>query len=299
MEKSNAITIDLGELKQSCFIIMPFSSQFQTQYEKVIRPAVEETGLVCIRGDEIFSKPQIMSDIWKELRSARVVIAELTGKNPNVLYEVGLAHAIGKPIVIITREESDVPFDLKALRYRYYDTSDPYWGINLKTAIKTMIESILTEKQFGTVLEGISSEGLINYPEVHKPMEPRPKPVESIFDLTGVWKAEWAIPKGNESTKNSATFNILQKGNELTVEMTVSFLGRGEMTVVRQEMSGSLDKDNVRLQGTSYTYIRQGSSPYYALDTFNGKIVDDKTIVALTADEDVPDAKIKVTLKKL
>ena len=122
------IEISLGVLTNSCFVIMPFSPTYNTEYERVIRPAVEATGLACIRADEIYSKPQIMADIWKSIRSARLVIAELTGRNTNVFYEVGLAHTLGKPVIIITRNEEDVPFDLKALRYVYYNTEDPFWG---------------------------------------------------------------------------------------------------------------------------------------------------------------------------
>src|SRR5207237_4931202 len=102
-----------------------------------------EIGLKCVRGDEIYSKPNIMSDIWKELRKARLVVAELTGKNANVFYEIGLAHAIGKPIILLTRNEDDVPFDLKALRYRYYDVNDPFWGDNLRDSIQLMVKSVL------------------------------------------------------------------------------------------------------------------------------------------------------------
>ncbi len=88
---------------------------YDTEYKRVIQPAVEATGLECVRGDEIYSKPKITDDIWKSLRAARVVIAELTGRNSNVFYELGLAHAIGKPAIILTRNEEDVPFDLKGL----------------------------------------------------------------------------------------------------------------------------------------------------------------------------------------
>ena len=110
--RETVINVDLGTLDQICFVAMPFTSLFKAQYERVIRLAIEATGLRCIRGDEIYSKPRIMDDVWKSIRSARLVVAELTGKNPNVFYEVGLAHAIGEPVISLTRNEDDVPFDL-------------------------------------------------------------------------------------------------------------------------------------------------------------------------------------------
>ena len=91
------IKINVKELKNNCFVIMPFSSLFNIEYERVIKPAIEECGLRCVRGDEIFSMPHILEDIWKSIRECRLVIAELTSQNANVFYELGIAHAIGKP----------------------------------------------------------------------------------------------------------------------------------------------------------------------------------------------------------
>ena len=78
VKNKNSIIVKIGDVENICFVAMPFDSLFQTYYEQVIRPAVEELGLKCIRGDEIYSRPQIMADIWKSIRTARLVIAELT-----------------------------------------------------------------------------------------------------------------------------------------------------------------------------------------------------------------------------
>ena len=67
----------IGQLVNSCFVIMPFSAIFDSEYSYVIKPAIEATGLSSVRADQIYSKPQIMADIWKALRSSRFVIAEL------------------------------------------------------------------------------------------------------------------------------------------------------------------------------------------------------------------------------
>jgi hypothetical protein len=64
-------------------------------------------------------------------RSACSVVAELTTKNPNVFYELGLAHALEKPVVLVSSNEGDVPFDLKHIRVIYYDLTDPFWGQKL------------------------------------------------------------------------------------------------------------------------------------------------------------------------
>ncbi|GAI46692.1 unnamed protein product, partial [marine sediment metagenome] len=127
------------------------------------------------------------ADIWKSIRSARIVIAELTGRNTNVFYEVGLAHTLGKPVIITTRNEDDVPFDLKGLRYRYYSVEDPFWGENLNKALNEMIQNLLTEQKYGTVFEDIKITGETKYEE--KKITPAKKEKEKpSSDLTGVWQ---------------------------------------------------------------------------------------------------------------
>ena len=71
----------------------------------------------------------------------KVLVAELTSRNPNVLYELGLAHALRKPVVLISSNEDDVPFDVHHIRVIYYDTNDPFWGDKL---IAKVVENILS-----------------------------------------------------------------------------------------------------------------------------------------------------------
>jgi hypothetical protein len=80
-----------------------------------------------------------------------VLIAELTSRNANVFYELGLAHALKKPVVLVSSNEADVPFDLHHIRVIYYDVHDPFWGQklidkiaeNILSAIKNPDEAIL------------------------------------------------------------------------------------------------------------------------------------------------------------
>lgn len=70
-----------------------------------------------------------------------MLVAELTGRNPNVLYERGLAHALRKPVVLVSSNEDDVPFDVRHVRVIYYDMRDPFWGTKL---IEKVAENILS-----------------------------------------------------------------------------------------------------------------------------------------------------------
>ena len=62
-----------------------------------------------------------MEDVWTHILNARLVIADVTGRNPNVFYELGIAHTIGRAAIVITQRDEDVPFDIRSMRYIKYD----------------------------------------------------------------------------------------------------------------------------------------------------------------------------------
>ena len=106
-----------------CFAIMPFAREFASTYA-AIKSAAEDArvGFVCRRADEVFGGHQIMHTVLTELARAQVVIADLTSRNPNVFYELGLAHMC-KPaerVLLLTQRLRDVPFDLRAYRCIQY-----------------------------------------------------------------------------------------------------------------------------------------------------------------------------------
>ena len=126
----------------TCFVMMPFAKPLGDYYAKIYEPAIIKVGLKPIRADnDIFGTGKIIDQIWDGINSAKVLVAELTDRNPNVYYELGLAHALKKPVVLICSNEEDVPFDLKHIRVIYYDMTDPFWGTKL---IDKVAENILS-----------------------------------------------------------------------------------------------------------------------------------------------------------
>ena len=96
----------------------------------------------AVRADaDIYGTGKIIDQIWHGIHSARVLVAELTGRNPNVLYELGLAHALQKPVVLVSSNKDDVRFDVQHVRVIYYDKDDPFWGQKL---IEKVAENILS-----------------------------------------------------------------------------------------------------------------------------------------------------------
>jgi hypothetical protein len=119
-----------------------FASPLGDYYEKVYRPAIEKAGLKAVRADaDIFGTGKIMDQVWRGIQEAKVLVAELTSRNPNVFYELGLAHALRKPVVLISSNEDDVPFDLHHIRVVYYDVTDPFWGLKL---VEKVAENVLS-----------------------------------------------------------------------------------------------------------------------------------------------------------
>jgi hypothetical protein len=131
----------------TCFVISPFGDGFDEYYEKIYRPAIEKTGLQAIRADEVYGTGAVIDDIFKQIRSATLVLCDVTGRNPNVNYELGVAHALAKPAVILTQSVSDVPFDYKHLRVIAYDVKRVEWAKHLEDAINKTILSVLSQRE--------------------------------------------------------------------------------------------------------------------------------------------------------
>jgi len=103
------------------FVLMPFQADLKPIYEDHISNVVRNLHLSVKRADDFFTANNVMTNVWEAINGARIIIADCTGRNPNVFYETGLAHVVGKPVILITQNNDDVPFDLRHIRYIHYD----------------------------------------------------------------------------------------------------------------------------------------------------------------------------------
>jgi hypothetical protein len=107
-----------------CFVVMQFSADFNILYSDVIKPLCEDYGYKVVRGDDFYSSGQILEDITQSIRTAALIIADVTPDNPNVFYEVGYAHGIGKPTILLSdRSRERLPFDISGFRTLFYDNT--------------------------------------------------------------------------------------------------------------------------------------------------------------------------------
>jgi hypothetical protein len=100
-------------------VMMPMSAEFEQVY-KAIHRACKSASLRSLRADDIWEDSVIVQDIFNLVFRAQVVVVDFSGKNPNVMYETGIAHTLGKHVFPITQSIDDVPFDLKHHRVLKY-----------------------------------------------------------------------------------------------------------------------------------------------------------------------------------
>lgn len=105
------------------FVVMDFSGQFDALYQEVLLPTAERAGLELRRADDIKGPGIILQDVVEDIAQATVIVAEITQPNPNVFYELGYAHALKKPTILLVRRGEARPFDVAGYRCIIYDDS--------------------------------------------------------------------------------------------------------------------------------------------------------------------------------
>lgn len=113
---------DRGTEKPRAFVIMPFGEGFNEIYNLFLVETLSEAGYEVTRADDIRSCQNILKDIVRGVADSQLVVADLTDSNPNVYYELGLAHGLAKPVLLLTQEINELPFDLRSYRVLPYKT---------------------------------------------------------------------------------------------------------------------------------------------------------------------------------
>jgi nucleoside 2-deoxyribosyltransferase len=106
--------------KPFVLVLMPFKKEFNDTYTFGIKGAAEDVAAYAERIDEQAFQEGILDRVFNQINKADVIVADMTGQNPNVFYEVGYAHALNKIVVLLTRTAEDIPFDLKQRQHIVY-----------------------------------------------------------------------------------------------------------------------------------------------------------------------------------
>lgn len=129
--------------RETCFIMMPFHEPFFFFCHAIFAPAADDADLRITRTDDEFTSREIVADMWKKIQEAKVCLAVLTEANANVFYELGLAHALSKPVVLISDKEESIPFDLRAYRTALYDPNQDRWWEELRKTLTIYLQQTL------------------------------------------------------------------------------------------------------------------------------------------------------------
>jgi hypothetical protein len=130
------------------FVLMPFGESWSEYiWKEEIQKSVhkyQKAKLNCIRADDLFGH-DVMLDTYESIAKARIVIADITNRNANVFYELGIAHCIGKDVILLSQGADHIPFDLLRFRHCIYSNDGPGYKV-LREYLPKAIESILNDE---------------------------------------------------------------------------------------------------------------------------------------------------------
>lgn len=197
----------MANLKPFAFVLMPFEKKFDDIYKLGIKAVATELDVVAERVDEQTYSETILERIYRQIDAADFIIADMTGKNPNVFYEVGYAHAKGKLCTLLTQNADDIPFDLQHHRHLVYGGSIQTLVDQLQTEIawlrseveKAKSETISVELKgvYGLLIKDAwSATGRVEIViDMHNKTKKRTPELEAIYFYTG---SGWRFEQGAE-----------------------------------------------------------------------------------------------------
>lgn len=142
LDKVTFSNYKVSSSRPKAFVAMQFSDPYNEVYRDAVEPLVREIGFDPLRIDDVHGPGIIINDIRNSLSESSIVIAEISERNPNVFYELGVAHALGKPTVLLAAKGSSLPFDVGPHRCIFYENTIPGRG-KLQEALKRSLMSLL------------------------------------------------------------------------------------------------------------------------------------------------------------
>ncbi len=136
-----------AEERPKAFVLMPFSPLMDQVYSALIKPALDAAGYVASRADSDLNQVAIMRDVVSGIQHAQLVVADMTGRNANVFYELGLAHGLQKPVILLAQSTADIPFDLGAYRTVIYEVTflkAPLFRSTIRPQLDTLLAAVAT-----------------------------------------------------------------------------------------------------------------------------------------------------------
>jgi hypothetical protein len=137
------------------FVLMPFRETLRPVYEDHIKTVAGRFERPVARADDFFSSESIIEEIWDAINAAEIVIADCTGRNPNVFYEIGMAHTLGKRVILISQALDDVPFDLRQRRVIEYEFTPRGMEVFEQNLFRTLQTELQRARSTEVVLQAL------------------------------------------------------------------------------------------------------------------------------------------------
>lgn len=135
--------------KPFVFVLMPFDKTLDDVYTLGINAACKDAGAFCERVDKQIFTESILERIYNQISKADIIVSDMTGRNPNVFYEAGYAHALGKRTILLTQNAEDIPFDLSHYPHIVYGESISFLKDELKKRVRYFLDHPEKTQQVG------------------------------------------------------------------------------------------------------------------------------------------------------
>lgn len=200
---------------------MPFADEFSDVYKYFISESLQDSGYTVLRADDIKSQNNIIGDIIEGIVKSDLVVADLTGANPNVYYELGIAHALNKKVILITQEIEELPFDLRSYRVVGYSTHFAKMNQAKKELSELALESFKGTLPFGNPVKDF---GNIKHFSESTDNNLATDELEALPEDLGLFDYRVMLEEGFEELGSIVT----EVGTKLNVEVTPEITKTGE-----------------------------------------------------------------------
>ncbi|GAB5479775.1 MAG: hypothetical protein Marn2KO_32420 [Marinobacter nauticus] len=238
--------------KKTCFIIMPISDSenyetghFKRVYDHIIKPACDKTGYEAVRADDVARSNYIVIDILRKILDSDLVICDLSDRNPNVLYELGIRQAFNKPTVLLKDSVTQKIFDIQGLRYTEYNQSLRVDSVNsdIDNLCQTIIDTENSdENDINSVIQllGIKPAEISNQKEVSAETGVILSAINDLsIRISMIENREYITPLQNKNANKASSGSIkgIDKNSIRINEFAVKI---GEMLYIDEEEAGIL-----------------------------------------------------------
>lgn len=225
------------------FMLSPFGEPFDGYFREVLKPGLKEFGHELARADESYTPGIIIQSIFQSILDSDIVLADITRSNPNVFYELGIAHSYGKQVIIIAQSTKGLPFDVQHMRCIEYDTSRDGWQYTLVHSITAAIDQALdSDHSTGPSLSDrvFSGKYLRRFEEVIDAADDMIRRAENYFFVTRTSPNEAILThetayfettdrriKGDEAIKSLPNYRrLVYLNSQDAVDLSLSLLGK-------------------------------------------------------------------------